>query len=256
MSGVLRRYRPRPAARVRLVCFPHAGGGASGYRAWAALLPPSVDLVVVQYPGREDRFAEPFAADLLGLAGTVATELRPLLDRPYVMFGHSMGSVVAYEAVQRLRWEGGAEPARLVVSGRQAPDDALGGGLHRDDDEALCAELTRLGGTAGEMLADPQMRRAVLPYIRDDYRLIETYRPRTVEPLGCPITAFAAASDPECDLDGARGWARFTRGPLTVRSFPGDHFYLVAHRAQVVAEIIGLLDPALVGAGMTWPTTP
>lgn len=256
MTSSLRRYRPRPAARVRLLCFPHAGGGASGYRAWAALLPPTVELVVVQYPGREDRFDDPAPTDLVSLAGHVAAELRPLLDRPFAMFGHSMGTLVAYETLQRLRWEGAREPDLLVVSGRPAPDEALGGQLHLGDDEGLCDELARLGGATQEMFADPEIRRVFLPYIRDDYRLVETYRPRAAEPLDCPVTVFVGTSDPECDAAAAAGWARFTRGPLAVRSFPGDHFYLVPGRARVVAEISALLDPALARSSAAWPSMP
>jgi pyochelin biosynthesis protein PchC len=132
-----------------------------------------------------------------------------------------------------------------------------GGAVHRADDDALCAELTRLGGTAVEVLADAELRRAVLGYVRNDYRLIETYAPRPAPPLGCPVTVFTAADDPELTPVQARGWAPLGDGRVDVEVFPGGHFYLSAGRAQVVAALLRRLDPALVGpVGTTAPSTP
>src|SRR5690606_41003133 len=133
----LRRFQPRPGARIRLVCLPHAGGGANAYRSWAALLPPGVDLVCVQYPGREDRLAEAPVDDMAAAVGAIARELAPLLDRPYALFGHSMGSAVGYELARRLRDEGRPEPERLFASGRRAPADAPPGRVHLAADEEI-----------------------------------------------------------------------------------------------------------------------
>jgi len=252
----LRRYRPRPAAAVRLVCFPHAGGGAATFRPWEPLLPLSVELIGVQYPGREDRFADPLVDDMDEMAGHVAAALRRVVDRPYLVFGHSMGSAIAYETVQWLRRLGVAEPVALIVSGRPAPGDVTGGEVHLRDDEGLCAELSRLGGTPRDVLADPELRRAVLRYVRSDYRLIETYRPRPAPPLGCPVTVLRGADDPEIDAEQAAGWGRVTAGPLDVRTFPGDHFYLVPERRNVVAAVLGKLDPSLTRTGGSWAGTP
>ncbi|MDG4782313.1 alpha/beta fold hydrolase [Micromonospora sp. WMMD961] len=252
----LRRYQARPAAAVRLVCFPHAGGGAGSYRPWDTLLPSSVELVAVQYPGREDRFAEPPVAEMDELAGQVAGALRRVLDRPYLVFGHSMGSAIAYETVQRLRRLGVAEPDALIVSGRPAPGEVTGGEVHLRDDTGLCDELTRLGGTPAEVLADPQLRRAVLRYVRSDYRLIETYRPAPAPPLSCPVSVLRGGDDPELSAAQAAGWSRVTTGSLDVHTFPGDHFYLVPQRQAVVRTVLGTLDPALTRTGGSWAGIP
>ncbi|PDP88530.1 thioesterase [Glycomyces fuscus] len=252
----LRRFRPRPGARTRLVCLPHAGGGANAYRSWAALLPPGVDLVCVQYPGREDRLGEPLVDDMATVVGAVAEELAPLLDRPYALFGHSMGSAVAYELARTLRAAGLSEPDRLFASGRRAPADAPPGRVHLADDDAIASELVRLGGTRREVLDEPGLREAVLGYVRNDYRLVERYTPFPGPPLSCPVSVFLGDADPEVDADLARRWSATTSGRVDVRVFAGDHFYLGPEREAVVSELLRRLDPALAAAPGPWPSTP
>ncbi|PKW16465.1 pyochelin biosynthetic protein PchC [Saccharopolyspora spinosa] len=252
----LRRYAPRPAAAVRLVCMPHAGGGAGAYRAWAALLPPSVELVAVQYPGREDRFTEPLAESMDELVEGIAGAVRRIADRPYLVFGHSMGATVAYETVQRLRRLNVVEPDWLLVSGRPAPHQAEPGDVHLRDDDGLCAELVRLGGTDTDVLSDPDLRAVVLGYVRGDYRVIETYRPRPEPKLTCPIGVFVGDTDPELDVAGAQGWRSMTAGRTDVESFEGNHFYLGPRRREVIAAILRRLDPAVARTGPEWTDMP
>ncbi|WP_220183073.1 thioesterase II family protein [Sphaerisporangium album] len=255
-SPWIRCWSPRPAARLRLVCLPHAGGGASAYRPWAALLPPEVELLTVQYPGREDRFQDPLVDGMQDLVTRIAGALTPALDRPYALFGHSMGSAVAWELAHELRHRGAPAPRRLFVSGREAPGTATAGEVHRQTDEVLCRELERLGGTSLEVLADDGVRPLVLGYIRNDYRLIETYRPVPRTPLSCPIAVFAGESDPELTPGSAGGWAELTTGHTEVRSFPGGHFYLNRQRREVVGAVLRRLDPSLARGDHRWPSTP
>lgn len=237
LGSWLRRFVPRPQASLRLICVPHGGGGASTYASWAELLPPWVELLAVQYPGREDRFGDPFPRDLPELVAELAEAVEPLTGGPYVLFGHSMGATVAYELAQELAARGGPGPAHLVVSGREAPHDERGGEVHLLDDAGLAAELTRLGGTAPEVLQDPQLRTLILRYVREDYRLIETYRPRHLPPLGCPVTVYLGDADPGLTVAEAERWRRVTHGPTEVRLFSGGHFYLVPQRDAVIAAL-------------------
>nr|WP_269327470.1 thioesterase domain-containing protein [Kineosporia mesophila] len=242
-----------------MVCFPHAGGGPSSFRAWDTLLPDSVELLVAGYPGREDRFGEPAAGSLDEMGQALAEALVPVLDRPWIAFGHSMGTIVACETLRHLRELGVPEPTWLYLSGRRSLDRGLGGAVHRQDENGLRGELERLGGTPPEVLDDPVLRAAVLNSVREDYRLVETYRPTPVPPLDCPIRVLGGTDDPELqgpDDDGAFGWTRFTTGPVSTRMFPGDHFYLVPRRRDVVNDVLSVLDPALRSLRSAWLDAP
>lgn len=240
-DGALRRFTPRPDAAMRLFCFPHGGGGAGSYADWAGALPPAIEPVAVQYPGREDRLDEPVPTGMDGLADALADDIAPFTGRPYALFGHSMGATVAYEVAQRLRARGARAPAHLVASAREAPHDERGGDVHRGDDEDLRAELARLGATPPEVLDDPELRTMIFGYVRADYRIIETYRPRPLPPLDCPVTMFLGDRDPDLAPAEALGWRRVTRARAELRLFPGDHFYLVPQRAAVLAALRQIL---------------
>lgn len=241
----LRRYHPAPQAPVRLVYFPHAGGSASSCYQLSAALPPAVELVAVQYPGRQDRFAEP----CLDAIGQLADEIPQWLDvldddKPVAFFGHSMGAILAYEVARRLQEDdpapgGAAMPARLIVSGRRAPSvyregEAL---VHLMDDEGLIADLRALQGTDASVFDDAEVRQLVLPAVRADYCAVETYKYVSGPPLTCPITAVIGDSDPKVNLAEAEAWRQHTTGDFTLRVFPGGHFYL-GEGALEIADLV------------------
>ncbi|WP_238441954.1 thioesterase II family protein [Streptomyces pratensis] len=259
-SPWIRRWSDGTAPRLRLICLPHAGGSASFYRPWAALLPPEVELLAIQYPGREDRYEDPAIVSMDELVTALADVLSALLDRPYALFGHSMGSAVAWELAHELNGRGAPAPRRLFVSGRAAPGTAVVGDVHRQDDDVLCAELRRLGGTSSEVLDDQGLRALVLGTVRDDYRLIETYRPSVRPRLDCPVHVLTGSEDPELGQERiserAGGWADLTTARTEVRTFPGDHFYLTPRRREVVATVLRRMDPSLTAGGHMWPSTP
>jgi pyochelin biosynthetic protein PchC len=221
---------------VRLVCFPHAGGTAGFFRTWAPGLAPDVEVLGVQYPGREDRLRETIPDTMECLADLVAEALGPVLDPPVALFGPSMGAAAAYLVAHRLEALAQAGVTQLFVSGRPAPLLDRGGSAHLLGDDELWEELRRLGGTSEEVLDYPELRRLVLPTVRADYRLSETCRP-PAGTLGCPVTAFLGDRDPEVTLDEAMGWAETTRAGFELQVFPGDHFYLVGQQAEVLRVI-------------------
>lgn len=233
----IRRYHNAPDGSMRLVCFPHAGSSASFYFPFSAALSPTVEVLAVQYPGRQDRRAEPNISSIPGLADEIFAAVRPLAARPLVFFGHSMGAVLAYEVALRLE-AAGAEPLyRLYVSGRRAPSCYRPEWVHRETDEGMLAELRRLSGTSSGLLSDPEIVEMILPALRSDYRAIETYRDSTSRSVAAPITAIIGDSDPKVTTDEARAWAGHSTGPFDIRIFPGGHFYLVDQGPEVVRLI-------------------
>ena len=237
----LRTYRPASgrAPRIRLVCFPHAGGNAQLFHGWPARLPDDVELLAVRCPGRQERLTEPFVEDMATLADAVTAALLPRLDRPLALFGHSMGASVAYETALRLEHRHGVVPRRLVVSARSAPHRSRPTGLHLRDDDELVAGVRRLGSLGSEAYDIPELRELLLPALRADYRVIEGYRPASPPvPTRAPITACLGHDDPGCDPDDVQAWSELTRTrDFALRTYPGDHFYLAAHEAELVADI-------------------
>ncbi|MFF7195195.1 thioesterase II family protein [Streptomyces sp. NPDC088197] len=235
------RYHPAPPGSEprRLVCFPHAGGSASFYLPVSSALQPDVEVIGVQYPGRQERRTEQPVQDLHDLADLAAEALAPMVDRRTAFFGHSMGAVVAYEVALRLKRNHGVEPTRLFVSGRRAPSAhrPLPDPVHRRDDAGIVAELRRLAGTHADLLADDEIVRMIMPAVRGDYRAIETYAPRPAPPLECPVTAFVGDRDPQVEIAEAEAWAGHTAGPFDIEVFPGGHFYLVAEGPAVIAGL-------------------
>lgn len=237
----LRRYHPAGPGAARLVCFPHAGGSASFFFPVSARLSPALDVVAVQYPGRQDRRAEPNIDSIAGIADAVLPALRPLGDGPLAFFGHSMGAVVAYEVALRLERAGAAPLVRVFVSGRRAPSRVRVGTVHERDDGGVIAELQSLSGTDSSLLDDAEARQMILPAVRADYRAIETYRDTPGRMLSCPVTALIGDSDPQVTAEEAGDWARHTTGPFDLRLFPGGHFYLQEHAGQVIQLLSGEL---------------
>ncbi|MEV3910618.1 thioesterase II family protein [Streptomyces canus] len=241
---------PEPSAPARLVCFPHAGGAASYFRDWGGRDLAGAEVWAVQYPGRENRIREEFPPDLHTLADQVTEELRGLLDRPAVFFGHSMGAVVGYEVLRRLTaGSRGGAVRHLVVSGCGAPHRvrpfAGQEGAHLLDDDRLVALLKELGSGNAGLLDDPDMRSAFLPAVRGDYRIVQSYVPRAGgPPLRTDVTAFVGRQDEAVGVGDAGAWAGATRGRFTLRTFPGGHFYLGEHPDDVLHALREVLRPA------------
>ncbi|SHN08084.1 thioesterase II family protein [Actinacidiphila paucisporea] len=242
----VRVHRPRPDAALRLVCFPHAGGAASAFYPWAVAL-DDVEVLAVQYPGRQDRRAEPLVRDLARLAALTAPAVAAVLDdgRPYAFFGHSMGAALAFEVARLLEGQGRG-PSLLAVSGRRAPSlpATIGPVVLGLDDPGLAAHLGDLSGTDPRLLADPEVRQMILPVIRADLHAAETHLLPRGTTVRAPILALTGDSDPWATVTASRAWAAHTTGGFEFRALPGGHFYLVEHQREVLSLLTARLSAA------------
>jgi pyochelin biosynthetic protein PchC len=233
---------------VRLVCLPHAGGNAQAFHGWAARLPADVEVLAVRYPGRQERIGEPCVTTMDELAGRVTAALEHYRRGggdtddgiPLALFGHSMGASLAYEVTVRLE-AAGRGPALLMLSARNAPHRTRRTALYRAADDVLVAGVRRLGTLGGDVYDIPELRELLLPVLRADYELIETYHPADPARIATPVTAYLGEQDRGTCVDAVAAWDELADGGFTLRTFPGDHFYLAPCEAELTADIAARL---------------
>jgi medium-chain acyl-[acyl-carrier-protein] hydrolase len=228
--------KPRPQASLRLFCFHFAGGDASLFRLWTTQLPPSIEVCPIELPGRATRRAEEPITRFPELLEKLAGMARPFLKQlPFAFFGHSFGGITAFELTRWLRRHGGPLPVRLFLSAcpalhvRQRPAPSIS---HLSDEEFLEQIATRFGAPH-EVLASDEVRDTVLPALRADLLVAESYRYVHEAPLDVPISSFGAWEDPEVSPAEAEAWRQQTTGDFRVRMFPGNHFFLAAERKRL-----------------------
>ncbi len=228
----------RGGRRLRLFCLPYAGGGASIYRKWSSAVPRDIEVCPVQLPGREERIGEAPFTRTEPLIEALAEALVPYLDLPFAFFGHSMGALIAYETIHRLRQTRGLDPAHLLVSGRRAPhippDPDSSANL---TDREFVAKLHNLKGTPPQVLENRELMGLLLPVMRADFKVNNFHTPLTRPPLDCPVTIFGGLEDEEGSGAKLEDWKEVTRGRCRLKMFPGDHFYVVRHSDELIEYV-------------------
>ncbi|MBO4138987.1 lantibiotic dehydratase [Micromonospora tulbaghiae] len=226
----------RPEAPVRLFCLPYAGAGASAFRRWAAEFGAGVDVVPVQLPGRENRITEDPRFSVADVADAVASRA----DRPYAIYGHSMGGRLGFDVVRELRRAGRPLPLRLYVGGARAPHaDGPGpfDGLSRASDEELLRRLGDGGGLPADLLDHPELVELLLPLLRADFDRVDSYRHVPGEPLPVPIVVFAGRGDRAVSREQSAAWAEHTAAGFTLHELDGGHFFLHDRLPELAALI-------------------
>ena len=242
---------PRPGAQLRLLCVPYAGGSAGAFRGWASDLPADVELWGIQLPGRASRRDEAPLTRMDSLVEVIAAELvavrgGTLGDRPFALFGHSMGALVAFELARQLRDRHGLAVSGLLVAGRGAPHlPDPGPALACGSEPALVAELQRLGGMPADVLDDPGRRARMLRLIRADFAVCETYAYQVAAPLDCPIAIFGGIEDFDWPLDTLEAWREHTTSTACAYTFAGGHFFIDTVREAFLKQLAASLHPAV-----------
>ena len=230
-SSYFLRHRPVSQPRLRLFCFPYAGGNAFIYRSWGDQLPSHVELYSIEYPGRGSKLRQPAFTRVSTMLDFLYEGIVPLLDKPFAFFGHSMGALLCFELAHRLVVQKSLEPRALFLSGRSAPqiksEEPVTFDLPEDE---FISELRRLNGTPKEVLEHPELLQLMMPILRADFELCQTYSSTSTTPLNCPIFVFGGLQDEDVPRENLEGWREQTTSAFTVRMFPGDHFFL--HSSQ------------------------
>jgi len=216
-----------PTTAPRLFCFPNAGAGAARFAGWRRLAAQGVAVCPVQPPGRAERFREPAYDRLEPLVDDLLAALDGQFTGMYALFGHSVGALVAYELARRLCEFEARPPAHLYISARPAPQLPDTRRPLRDLPAAeLFGEIRRIGGTPDEVLRDPELTAYLLPLLRADFAVNETYRYQRELPLDIPLTVFGGERDPRADEAELLAWRSRTTNRFDIRVYPGGHFYL------------------------------
>jgi medium-chain acyl-[acyl-carrier-protein] hydrolase len=239
LSALLPYRHPKATARWRLICFPYAGASASLFRGWDVAVGDEIEVCAVQLPGRENRLAEPVATEV----GPVVTELhdalRPVLDRPFALFGYSLGAIFAYELARALEQSGDRYGLEWVfVAARTAPRHrSTVQGISALPDVEFLQGIRSLGGGLDPVLADAELRDLFVPILRGDLRLSDTYHPSELPPLRASLCAFGGTRDPSMAPADVRAWGRCTTGRFRYRPFDRGHFFLEEERDALIETI-------------------
>jgi medium-chain acyl-[acyl-carrier-protein] hydrolase len=235
ISVWLPNYKPHSTATLRLFCFPYAGGNSFIFRNWQAKLPPSVEVCPVQLPGRATRLKETPCRQIKPLVEAIAGAISHALDKPFAFFGHSMGALISFELARHLRRERLPQPVHLFVSGSHAPQlPDRDPPFHDMPEPEFIEELRRLNGTPDELFKHPEMIQLIVPLLRADFSVCQTYVYAPEPPLDCPITAYGGATDSENGDDRLRAWREQTTAFFRAQFFPGDHFFINTEQEQVL----------------------
>lgn len=228
-----------PGADVRLFLFPYAGGGPSVFGKWPHQLPGYLEGYVAHYPGRGSRYREPAFRNISGLVAGLFQALQPLLDKPVVFFGHSLGGLVAFELARQLNRQGLPQPEMLFISACGAPHlPGPNPPIHAQPDAEFLRSLQALNGIPAEVADLPELLDLLLPTLRADLEAFESYRYDPNGPvLHCPIIALGGLEDPRVSRERLQGWAQHTNAIFKVHLFPGDHFFIHTAREAVIASI-------------------
>lgn len=237
---LVRQSPSRP--RMRLYCFPYAGGSATAFAAWQKALGPEIEVCAVQLPGRGARMGEPCMTSLADVVANLAQVISCQSRLPFAFFGHSLGGLLAYELARYCMLHYLPLPVHLFVSGCDAPQHrGEPKNLHLLPDDELIEALKDYNGTPAEVLANRELMSLMLPVLRADFSLVEHYRYRPGLRLPMPITVMAGEHDKRTDPAQVDGWAKESAGPCLVHWFDGDHFFINQHGASVREIVSGVL---------------
>jgi medium-chain acyl-[acyl-carrier-protein] hydrolase len=232
-------YKPNPMARLRLFCFPYAGGGASTFYPWVNELPSDVEIIGIQMPGQESRFKERPMDSVRLVVETLAYAIYSKLNKPFAFFGHSLGAFISFDLTRQLSKQFGLKPVHFFVSGIRAPQIPNSkSSIHHLPQGIFLKELNRrYGGITEEIFEDPDLVQELLPGLRASFKMYESYKYVNGDPLDCPITAFGGVQDDTASQEDIEAWRQQTKCAFTLHMIPGNHFFIHLERQHFLRTL-------------------
>lgn len=228
--------KKQPEAKLRIFCFPYAGGGATVYYKWYNSFSEDIEICAVRLPGRESRIKEKPYRNMANLIEKLAVDILPLFDKPFLLFGHSLGAHISYHLARFLRRNSMPCPKHLFVSGARAPHmpkDPTE--LHYEmEEKRFIKGLIELGGMPEELLKNRELLDLFLPTLRADIEVLNTVDYSEEEPLDCGITSFGGVFDPKISREESEAWSKHTNGKFRHEMIPGEHLFINTHREQLI----------------------
>ncbi len=231
---------PRPAAKLVLLCLPFAGGSSNSFRNWASILPPAVELRAVELPGHGFRLSEPLIDRLNDLLPVLTEGIADELDRPFALFGHSMGAILGYELTLLLQKQfPERKPVHVFLSGHGAPHlPQHEPPIHQLPEQEFIEKIKSYNGTPPEVFENKELLSLMIPILRTDFKMCETYQRDKIEKIDIPLTAMGGVQDPGATRADLEAWKEYTTRSFNVRMFPGDHFYLLHQKIALLQAIL------------------
>lgn len=239
-------FNPNPNhnAKLNLICFPYAGGSAATYIPWKSLIPNEVELHLIQPPGRASRLFEEPHTDMTSLVEELFNSIKNSITRPFIFFGHSLGSRFAFELATKLKSLGLNTPKHFIASGSSAPHfPAVEEKIHNLPENEFIEKLKNLNGTPQEILTNVELMELYLPCLRADFQVAENYTPSNKKiSFDCPISVFGGTEDHKITMEKLTNWGKYFKDPADVKLVPGDHFFLESNRKMVVKHVNDILE--------------